>query len=121
MAKIGERDPEHEHFWELAEPHLASGRLVEGTMMGHQCLRSAATDGFVATVMRQSGNVVVKLPKDRVAELIEQDIGRPFAPAGKVFREWVELPEIDDDGWDAMLEESIEFVDSATTKKRKKS
>lgn len=113
MAKIGTRDPEHERFWELAEPHLASGRLVEGTMMGHQCLRSAATDGFVATVTRMTGNVVVKLPKDRVAELIDQGTGLPFAPAGKVFREWVELPELDEEAWTALLEESIAFVDGA--------
>ena len=65
MAQIGTRESEHERFWELAEPHLASGRLVEGTMMGHQCLRSASTNGFVATVARASGNVVAKLPAAR--------------------------------------------------------
>jgi hypothetical protein len=31
--------------------------------------------------------MVVKLPRDRVDELIMQGIGRPFAPAGKVSRE----------------------------------
>lgn len=113
MATMGERRPEHEQFWELAEPHLASGRLVEGTMMGHQCLRSARTDGFVATVTRSAGHVVVKLPRDRVDELIEQGVGRPFAPAGKVFREWVELPGVGDATWDALLAEAIDFVDGA--------
>ena len=113
MAVIGTREDEHEHFWELAEPHLASGRLVEGTMMGHQCLRSGATDGFVATVARRTGNVVVKLPKARVAELIDQGVGLPFAPAGKVFREWVELPDVDEPTWERLLEESILFVDGA--------
>lgn len=111
MAAPGTRDPEHEQFWELAEPHLASGRLIEGTMMGHQCLRTAATNGFVATVTRMSGNVVVKLPKARVAELIDQGIGRSFAPAGKVFREWVELPDVDEAMWESLLAESITFVD----------
>ncbi len=111
MASIGTREPGHEQFWELAEPHLASGRLVEGTMMGHQCLRTARTNGFVATVTRGSGNVVVKLPKDRVAELIEAGTGVSFAPAGKVFTEWVELPDVDEATWDALLDESIDFVD----------
>lgn len=114
MATIGAREPEHEQFWELAEPHLASGRLVEGTMMGHQCLRSATTDGFVATVARATGNVVAKLPAARVAELIDQGAGLAFAPAGKVFREWVELPGIDESGWEALLDESIAFVDRAS-------
>ena len=113
MAAIGTRDPAHEQFWELAEPHLASGRLIEGTMMGHQCLRTAATNGFVATVTRTTGNVVVKLPKARVAELIDQGAGQPFAPAGKVFREWVELPALDETTWEALLAESISFVDGS--------
>lgn len=113
MATIGTRDPEHEQFWELAEPHLASGRLVEDTMMGHQCLRSAATNGFVATVTRVNGEVVVKLPKARVAELIDRGVGRPFAPAGKVFKEWVELPGVDEDTWERLLDESIDFVDGS--------
>lgn len=114
MATIGTRDPAHEQFWELAEPHLASGRLVEGTMMGHQCLRTAATNGFVATVARSTGNVVVKLPKRRVSELIDAGVGRSFAPAGKVFKEWVELPDVDGDTWEALLEESIGFVDGTS-------
>lgn len=114
MAAIGTRDDGHEHFWELAEPHLASGRLVEGTMMGHQCLRSAATDGFVATVARRTGNVVVKLPKSRVAELIDEGAGLAFAPAGKVFREWVELPGLDEATWEGLLEESMAFVDGSS-------
>ncbi len=113
MASIGTREPGHERFWELAEPHLATGRLVEGTMMGHQCLRSARTAGFVATVTRATGNVVVKLPRDRVAQLIEDGVGTPFAPAGKVFREWVELPAVDDATWESLLDEAIEFVDGA--------
>lgn len=113
MAAIGERDPAHETFWELAEPHLGSGRLVEGTMMGHQCLRSAATNGFVATVARMTGNVVVKLPKARVAELIDEGRGLAFAPAGKVFKEWVELPDLDEDAWETLLDEAIEFIDGS--------
>lgn len=111
--KTGERAAEHGRFWEVAEPFLGSGRLVEGTMMGHQCLRTARTNGFVATIERATGSVVVKLPKARVAELIETGVGRSFAPAGKVFREWVSVPDIDETSWSTLLEESIAFVDGA--------
>lgn len=111
MPTDGTRDDTHRRFWELAEPHLASGRLVEGTMMGHQCLRSAATDGFVSTVERATGDVVVKLPRERVAQLVESGEGRPFAPAGRVFREWVSLPGVSDQRWDELLAEATEFVD----------
>ena len=83
-------------------------------MMGHQCLRTARTNGFVATIERATGNVVVKLPKARVAELIEDGVGVSFAPAGTVFREWVSVPDIDEDTWSTLLEESIVFVDGAS-------
>ena len=111
MAKIGARDEGHERFWDVAEPFVAEGRLVEGTIMGHQCLRSAIDDGFVATVERSSGSLVVKLPESRVAELIEAGDGEPFAPANKVFKEWVAIPGFDEATWTALLEESIAFVE----------
>ena len=111
MATKGTRSDEHARFWDVAEPFLATGRLHEGTIMGHQCLRTSGTDQFVATVERSSGNLVVKLPKDRVTELIEAGEGESFAPAGKVFKEWVALPEFDEDRWTALIEESMEFVD----------
>ena len=111
MATIGTRDEGHEAFWDVAEPFLGSGRLVEGTMMGHQCLRTATSNGFVATIERGKGSLVVKLPAERVAELIESGVGSPFAPAGKVFKEWAAIPEFDEKRWTALIEEAIEFVD----------
>lgn len=111
MAGIGTRDDRHRRFWDVAEPFLATGSLVEGTIMGHQCLRTATTDGFVATVERSSGHLVVKLPRSRVDELIESGEGLPFAPANRVFREWVALAEFDENRWRDMIEESMEFVD----------
>ncbi len=112
MAKIGERDIHHSQFWDVAEPLIGAGVVVEGTMMGQQCLRSGATNGFVATVERTSGQLVVKLPKDRVAELIAAGVGSSFAPAGKVFSEWMAVRVFDEDQWIALISESIEFVDA---------
>ena len=67
----------------------------------------------MATVERASGSLVVKLSRTRVAELVEQGVGRPFAPAGKVFREWVAVPvDADDAVWSGLLDEAIEFVGS---------
>jgi hypothetical protein len=110
MASKGDRSDEHEGFWDVAEPFLGRGDLVEGTMMGHQCLRTAG-GGFVATVERGSGSLVVKLPKARVAALIETGEGQPFAPAGKVFSEWVAIPTFDEQEWTAHIEASLAFVD----------
>lgn len=103
-------DPAHERFWAVAEPLLATGTLVEGRMMGHRCLRAADGDGFVATVHRATGDLVVKLPADRVAELVATGEGREFAPAGKVFREWVAIGGDDAERWGELLDESLEFV-----------
>jgi glucose dehydrogenase len=111
MATIGTRDDQHQRFWDVAEPFIAQGRLVEGTMMGHQCLRSASNDGFVATVERSTGKLVVKLPEERVAELIAADDGDAFAPAKKVFKEWVAVRAFDDRVWTGLIEESIRFVE----------
>ena len=118
MATTGERDERHAQFWELVDPMIGSGRLVEGTMMGHHCVRAASNDGFVATVERSSGNLVVKLPRERVAQLVATGDGFAFAPAKKVFKEWVAIPRQVDDAatdrqWSALLEESIAFVGGA--------
>lgn len=110
MATTGDRDDRHERFWEMAEPLLASGRVVEGTMMGHQCLRSAVNDAFVATVERRTGRPVVKLPRDRVDALIADGTAAAFAPAGRVFGEWAAIVTDDDTVWRALLDESIDFV-----------
>ena len=59
-------------------------------MMGYPCVRLAGQ--FLASYDDKAGCLVVKLPRERVAELVETGTGDPFAPAGKVFREWVVDP-----------------------------
>lgn len=53
---------------------------------------------------------MVKLPRERVAELVESGQGNPFAPAGKVFREWVAIPTVDRDLWQKVLAEAVDFA-----------
>jgi hypothetical protein len=36
--------------------------------------------------------LVVKLPSERVRVLVDSGDGDPFTPAGKVFREWISIP-----------------------------
>ncbi|MEM7093344.1 MAG: hypothetical protein AAF567_10110 [Actinomycetota bacterium] len=96
-------------FWEACAPFLAEGRLVEGTIMSSTCARTP--DGeFVGMGHHKGPGIVVKLHRDRVSALIEQGVGKPFAPAKKVFKEWVLVEEHDEDRWHALLEESIDFV-----------
>jgi hypothetical protein len=96
-------------FWELAvEIGGDDPRVVEGTIMGSRCLRVGTE--FLAMVDYKGSGLIVKLPRSRVAELIEAGVGRPFAPAGKVFREWVSIPEVDSGRWLDLMREGVAFV-----------
>ncbi len=98
-----------ELFWQLAaELQRDDPRIQEGTIMNGRCLRVGKE--FLALVDYKGSGLVVKLPKQRVAELIEAGVGRPFGPAGKVFREWLAVPKADRRRWRGLLREAIEFV-----------
>lgn len=95
-------------FWQLAERLLVDGLAERGTMMGFPCLRAGGA--FFASLERGSGDLIVKLPARRVAELVAAGTGLPFAPAGRVFREWIASPCADAQEWAALLEEAHRFV-----------
>ena len=65
---------------------------------------------FLGLVDFKGSGLVVKLPKARVQELIDEGVGQPFAPAGKVFKEWVSIPQRDRRRWRALLREGVAFV-----------
>jgi len=96
-------------FWDLAhELQSQDERVVEGTIMQSRCLRVGKE--FLALVDYKGSGLVVKLPRARVAELIEQGAGQAFAPAGRVFREWVAVSTVDRSKWLSLLMKGIEFV-----------
>ena len=99
-------DPAH-FFWQLAGPLLTKEDITKGTIMGFPCLRVHGQ--FFATSHHQSGDLIVKLPATRVQELIGAGTGRAFAPAGKVFREWVAIAERGSDLWQQLLAEAEAF------------
>ncbi len=98
-------------FWQLAEElQVEDPRVVEGTIMSSRCLRVGKE--FLALVDYKGSGLVVKLPKGRVAELVDQGIGRPFGPAGKIFKEWISVPKPERRRWHGLLREGIAFVGS---------
>ena len=101
-------------FEELAEPLLAAGEVEEGTIMGFPCLRTRSGE-FLAMAEHRSGDLVVKVPTDRVEELVAEGSGLPFAPAGRRFREWVHVPSRDAALWQALLDEGRAFVDGESS------
>jgi len=95
-------------FWALADEMISAGAAHEGTMMGMRCLR---VDGeFLAMVFQKTGQLIIKLPEARVSEVIYGGSGSEFSPAGRKFREWVAVDEVDRNLWLALLEEGREFV-----------
>ena len=96
-------------FWQLAKQlHLENPAVVEETIMNGRCLRVGTE--FLALVDYKKSGLVVRLPKHRVNELIEQGIGQSFAPAGKIFKEWVSVPKVDANKWKELLHEGIKYV-----------
>jgi hypothetical protein len=72
--------------------------------MGYPCVRLAGR--FLASYDDKLGGLVVKLPRECVLELIADGSGEPFAPTGKVFREWVAIPTADCVLWQRLLAEA---------------
>jgi hypothetical protein len=105
-------DEARELYDELTDDLLYDPAIGRATMMGFPCVRLAGR--FLASCDDKTGCLVVKLPRERVVELVEQGDGDPFAPAGKVFREWVSIPEVDRTLWQTVLAEAVEFARQAT-------
>ena len=97
-------------LWEqLAEEMEASDPAISrSTMMGLPCLR---LDGaFFASLDKRSDELIVKLAAEDVSDRVATGTGHPFAPAGKVFREWVVVAASDEPAWRAALARALEFA-----------
>ncbi len=94
---MDERESKTELFWKIGDVMLADPAVSRGTMMRFPCLRFQGR--FFASVERLTDNLIVKLPAKRVVELVNQGRGELFIPNGRVFREWIALPDSDEDQW----------------------
>jgi hypothetical protein len=101
-------DDARDLYNELTDDLLYDPAIGRATMMGFPCVRLAGR--FLASYDDKAGCLVVKLPGERVNELVEIGDGDSFAPAGKVFREWVSIPRVDRELWQALLAEAVDFA-----------
>ncbi len=93
-------------FWSLAaELRAQYPSVVDGTIMNGRCLRVGTE--FLALADYKGAGLVVKLPRKRVEALVASGAGQPFAPAGRVFKEWVSVPKLDRRTWRSLLEEGV--------------
>jgi hypothetical protein len=110
VPTVNSPTPGEDRFWALAVRLLDQPGITRSTMMGFACLR---IDGkFFATCDHRSGALVVKLPEDRVDQLVSAGRAESFAPAGRPFREWAAIPHERSRTWRRLLDEALEFVAS---------
>lgn len=61
--------------------------------------------------MVRDGTIVLKLPRERVAGLIDSGIGAPFdAGKGRPMKEWVAVADRADANWLVLAEEALAFA-----------
>jgi hypothetical protein len=104
----GTEDAARDLYDELTDDLLYDPAIGRATMMGYPCVRLAGS--FLASYDDRARCLVVKLPRARVTELIDNSDGDPFAPAGKVFREWVSIATVDRGLWQQVLAEAVDFA-----------
>lgn len=95
-------------YEDLTDDLLYDPAVGRGTMMGYPCIRLAGR--FLASYDDKAGCLVVKLPSRRVDELVGEGAGLRFAPAGRVFREWVAIETLDPGLWRTLLAEAVAFA-----------
>ena len=101
---------ESEAYVRLVEALLASDPSVsEAQMMGMPSLKrgSKMFGGF------RGGELLLRIGRERAAELIESGRARPFDPSGRdrPMKDWALVPEPDDD-WLALAEEAKARLDA---------
>ena len=110
--------PARKLYEDLTDDLLYDPAVGRSTMMGHPCVRRAGQ--FFASFDPKADCLVVKVPAERVEALIDVGAGEPFAPNGRVFREWVAIPTPDPSGWARLLAEAFDFAGAAQQHARRR-
>ena len=104
-------------FRTIARSVLEEPGVTEGTGFGHNPGLRFKTKIFA---MLGSGDLVVKLPKHRVDEMIAAGAARRFDPRrdGRVMKEWATIPVGHRRAWRGFVEEALEFARSSGTRSK---
>ena len=109
MHPMTDSDDATAFFWDVASEFLDDESVERSTMMGFPCLR--VNKQFFASAEPKTGDLIVKLPAERVLSMIEAGEGHEFAPNGRRFKEWVRVAERDEARWKALMAGALQFVD----------
>lgn len=100
-----------EQVWEsIVESELRRPAVTAGTGFGRT---EGLRVGGRIFAMFMKGELVLKLPKDRVEELTATGVGHRFEPGhGRVMKEWVVIAPTAAGAWAALAEDARAFVSS---------
>ena len=59
----------------------------------------------------RTGHLIVRLPRERVQELVNGRVGEAFAPAGRTFKEWVLVSGRRKATWTSLMKEAKTFAE----------
>lgn len=93
----------------VAHELLADPAVVSGKLFGHPCLKT----GGKVFMCEHEGELLIKLPPDRLAELKQSAGAHDFTPMGRPMGGWVKVPEPEHDAvgrWTDLAEEAKAFV-----------
>jgi hypothetical protein len=98
-----------EEIWQpIADEQLRSRGVTGGTGFGRS--EGLRIDNKIYAML-VNGELVVKLPKARVDELVGTGTGVRFEPGtGRVMKEWLSVPPTASRRWKALVHEAKAFV-----------
>jgi hypothetical protein len=98
-----------EQIWKpIAQAELATRGVKGGTGFGRSEGLRISNKIYAMLV---HGELVVRVPRARVDELVDAGIGRRFEPSpGRVMKEWLSLPPAASRRWRALVAEARAFV-----------
>jgi YjbR len=97
-----------ERFEQLAAGFLADPEVTEGTGFGSA--PGLRINGKIFAMLVKD-HLVVKLPKDRVDELVAAGAGTQFDPGhGRLMKEWASVARDSSEDWERLAGEALKFV-----------
>ncbi len=106
MGEPAETDAEAA-FAAVAERFLAEQDVEPGTGFGSA--PGLRVRGRIFAMLA-NGELVVKLPADRCAALVEAGDGRLFVIGRRTMREWLAVEGVDADAWAALAADALAYV-----------
>ena len=98
------------------DPSVTPPSATKGRSFGASALKA---DGKIIAMLA-AGELVVKLPRRRVDELVASGTGRPFDPGhGRVMKEWVAVNPREAGVWGELAREAREYVAATPSKRRR--